>query len=225
MDGDDAVNDKNVDPVDESVAVNTIPEHNEGACGTSTPAQDTASDLCEPVKCFQCAAWKVKYDDLNKFCLKLAIRNANMDLKYDDLLRTKTCASRSVPGDAELSKDDFFTPKELRYLDVMSLEKKSDSTFVRHCLEFIYKENIHILKKKSLHGTAEKQLFSDDGLVDRVVEGKDPLTPSKVDKIRSMFVERISRSGVGAVEYAERIKDSYLNRLIAASLQNISKKL
>ncbi|XP_037033295.1 uncharacterized protein LOC119072222 [Bradysia coprophila] len=149
-----------------------------------------------------------------------------MDLKYDDLLKTKTCMRQLAPDDgaSASSTDDFFTSKELKFLEVLSLEKKTDSTFVRHCLEFIYKDHLAALSTKTLKGTAEKQHFSDEGVVERVTEGKDPLTPPKVARIRCLFVERISKAGVGPVEYGERIKDAYLNRLIAASIQNISKK-
>lgn len=205
----------------------------EGTCGAFIEADASRPSKCafievdasRPAKCSQCVEWKVKYDELQKFSLKLTIHNANTDLKFADLLSTKTYENELLPDDVEKSSDGFFTARELKFLKCLPNERSSDSTFVRHCLEFIYKDNLSVFSNKTLFGTAEKKHFSDQGVVERVEGGKDPLTPPKVARIRSLFVGRISKANAGAVEYGERIKDSYLNRLIASSLQNICKKL
>lgn len=216
---------------------------NDGAAGPSiaqTPASVdegtiAIAESCEtemgsqlptlPNQCSVCKDWEVKYNDLKKLCLKLTIRNADMDLKYEDLLKAKTASiPLRVSGDDQLPIGGFFTQRELKYLECMSLEKKMDSTFVHHCLQFAYKGDQSALLHKTLKGKAEVRHISDEGEVEHVSEGKDPLTPTKVESIRSLFIERISKCQLDAVAYGERIKDTYLNKLIASGIRNISKK-
>lgn len=53
--------------------------------------------------------------------------------------------------------------------------------------------------------------MSEEGNVERIVQCKDPLTPKKVERIRDLFIERISKCQLNPVAYGERIKDTYLN--------------
>lgn len=176
--------------------------------------------------CKRCKEWEGKYNDLQKLCLRLTIRNSEMDLKYEDLLKTKTGANQfvAVSNMTVADTDVHFTARELKFLECMSLEKKFDSTFVHHCLQFAYKDNLQVLTQKSLKGTAEVVLIAENGDVEKTIPGKDPLTPVKIEKIRSLFIERISKCQLNPVAYSERIKDAYLNRLIGSGVTNIAKK-
>lgn len=114
-----------------------------------------------------------------------------MALKYEDLLKAKTTSiTLSVSDDGALPTDGYFTQRELKYLECMSLQKKMDSTFVHHCLKFAYKDDSSVFLRKT-QGKTEVRHISDEGEVERIFEGKDPLTPTKVESIRSLFIERI----------------------------------
>lgn len=175
-------------------------------------------------KCAECKKWEKKYHHLKMLYLKLANHHAEVDLKYHDLLKTKT-STVPLPSDGTVSSsDDVFSAREVNYLRCMPLEKKNDSTFVLHCLTYAYKDNVAVLKKKTLKGKSEVQQISENGCVEHVVPAKDPLTPKKVEQIRDLFIERISKCQLDPVSYGERIKDTYLNKIIASSIRNIVKK-
>lgn len=105
----------------------------------------------------------------------------------------------------------------------MELDKKSDCTFILNCLKYAYKSDRSVLKSKSLKGTAEKTDITPEG-EEIHHDGKSPLTPQKVDVIKGLFVDRISKCQIDSVEYKERMKDPYVNRLLAAGIKNLSKK-
>lgn len=45
--------------------------------------------------------------------------------------------------------------------------------------------------------------------------------PRKVDRIKGLFIERISKPEINSADYRERIKDPYVNKLFAAGIRNI----
>lgn len=188
---------------------------------------ETGSDsrnASKPRECNECKNWAAKYKDLKMLYLKLTIRHAEVDLKFQDLTNTKTNTNQLVPDNAASSNDDVFTTREINYLQFMPLEKKADSTFVLRCLEYAYKDNMSVLNAKTLKGKSEVLQISEEGNVEHIVQCKDPLTPKKVERIRDLFIERISKCQLNPVAYGERIKDTYLNKLIASSIRNIVKK-
>lgn len=200
-------------------------DHNEECAGASSlPVHkvDQQNDD-HSQECKECKQWECKYNDLKKLCLKLTIRNADMDFKYEDLLKTKTIQRKSSDNETAPT-DDVFTKREVKFLECMALDKKIDSTFVHHCLQYAYKDDLAVLRRKTLKGTAEVLKISDGGDVEHISEGKSPLTPEKIARIRGMFIERISKCQIDAVEYEQRIKDSYMNKLVASSIRNIVKK-
>lgn len=66
-------------------------------------------------------------------------------------------------------------------------------------------------------------VISDDGDV-AYLPAKDPLNPQKVKRIRELFVERIKKCNLKPAANNVRMKDSYMNKLIASGITNIAKK-
>lgn len=105
----------------------------------------------------------------------------------------------------------------------MPLDKKNDCSFILHSLKYSYKSDLSVLSTRTLKGTAEwKELKEGGSEVHH--EAKGPLTPRKVDRIKDLFIERISKPEINSAEYSERIKDPYINKLFAAGIRNLSKK-
>lgn len=175
-------------------------------------------------QCTECKNWEVKYKDLKMLYVKLTIHSSEKDLKYEDLLKTKTRTIYSDIDDVATSNGDIFSPNEIKSLQGIPQDKKKDSTFILKCLEYAYKSDQSVLQKKTLKGKSEVIHFSETGNVEHIVAGKDPLTPEKVARIKELFIERLSNCEIDAFAYGERIKDSNLNKLIASGVKNISKK-
>lgn len=53
---------------------------------------------------------------------------------------------------------------------------------------------------------------------------KDPLTPEKVRRIKALFAGRISKCTIDSAHYTERMKDTYVNKLLAAGIKNLAQK-
>lgn len=182
--------------------------------------------------------WEMKYKNLKKVYVQLTIRYSEQSLKFEHLLKSKTNAGNTTDhttdhttghfpspntGIQVQSNDDIFTPRELIYLQCMSLDKSKDSTFIMKCLEFAYKNNLPILRFKTLKGKPESVQFDEGGEAENIA-GKDPLTPMKVNRIKDLFLERLSKCQIDPVVYGERVKDSNINKLFASGVKNISKK-
>lgn len=54
--------------------------------------------------------------------------------------------------------------------------------------------------------------------------GKDPLCPEKIKRIRELFIEQINKCKLKPAANETRIKDTYMNKLIASGITNIGKK-
>lgn len=173
--------------------------------------------------------WEEKYKQevekrkqLKKVYLNLTVRFAEVDSKYNALLNTTKSVHRTS-DDPVTSTDDIFTPNEVKFLQCMALDKKNDCSFILHCLKFAYKPDLSVLVFKTLKGTQERTEFTIEGEQIRY-DGKAPVTPKKVELIKGLFIERISKCEIGSADYVERIKDSYVNKYIAAGIRNLSKK-
>lgn len=173
--------------------------------------------------------WKEKYNqevekrkELKKVYVNTTISFTELYSKYNALLKTSASTHQSV-DDAASSGQDIFTPAEVKFLQCTSLEKKTDCTFINHCLKYAYKVDRSVLVFKTLKGTSEWTEINGEG-VEIQHAAKTPLTPKKVERIKGLFYERLSKCEIDAVEYSERIKDSYVNKLIAAGIKNLSKK-
>lgn len=174
--------------------------------------------------------WEVKYKQevekrkaLKKVYVNQTIRFSELDSKYNDLLKTATRTYHQSGLDDVAASSDIFTPNEVRYLQCMLLDQKQDCSFVLHCLKYAYKVDPTVLVSRTLKGTPEWTEITNTG--ERVHHGaKDPVTPKKAERIKGLFIERISKCEIDSADYSERIKDSYVNKLIAAGIRNISKK-
>lgn len=175
--------------------------------------------------------WKKKYElevaqrkELNQLYVKSTISFTELYSKYNDLLQTTAALPKSDDAAASSSSDDIFTNSELKYLQCMSLDKKHDCSFVLSALKFAYKADLSVFRSRTLFGTAERTDITTNG-ENIHHSAKDPLTPSKVRRVKTLFIERISKSEINSVDYSQRMKDSYVNTLFAAGIRNLSKKL
>lgn len=98
-----------------------------------------------------------------------------------------------------------------------------DSTFILEAVRYLYKEDLSVLLGKTLKGRPERTEFKDGGMV-KLNPSKDPLTPEKVKRIEQLFIDRVTKSNTKAVDHGERIKPTYINKLIASAISNITKK-
>lgn len=174
-------------------------------------------------ECAPCLEKEKKYKDLMKVYLKLTHRYSELDQKYKDLLQTKTRTNQPEPDGTVSFSNDVFTPNEVKYLQAMPLDKTTDSTFILKCLEFAYKENPSQLRLRTLKGRPESVQYHDDGSIEEQVK-KDPLSPIKVQRIKELFIDRLSKCKIDCVAFGERIKDTNVNKLFATGILNIVKK-
>lgn len=172
--------------------------------------------------------WKSKYDrevahhkEYKRLYLNSTVQFSELHSKYNDLLKT-TAALPKILDDATTSQD-MFTSNEVKYLQCMPLDKKTDCTFILSALKFVYKADLTTLTSKTLKGTSERIEILSNG--DRIHHpAKDPMTPLKVSRIKSLFIERIAKCEISSPDYAERMKDAYVNKLFAAGIRNLSNK-
>lgn len=193
---------------------------------------NTVGDLSK-IACSECEQsrkerkeWEEKYKELKKMYVALAVRHSELDLKHKHLKKTATGKINNNTDDTASTADpvgDIFTPNELKFLQCMPLDKKKDSTFVLQCLEFCYKNEWPVLVNKTLKGTRDWIEIIENG-DDVHHPAKEPLSPHKVNRIKEVFIERLTKCKISHVEYGERVKETYLNRLIGSGVKNISKK-
>lgn len=198
--------------------------------------------------------WERKYKqeseqrkELKKVYMNLNVEFSELYMKHKSLLKAKgndrdiihgevsdgaAMVSEATGGAATVSEatggaatgsDVTFTEAQLKFLQFMPLDKKNDCTFILQCLKYAYKSDPNILASKTLKGTAKRTEITADG-IEIHHEMKAPLTPEKVDRIKSLFMDRISKCEIHSAEYVERMKDTYVNKLFAAGIGNLSKK-
>lgn len=103
-----------------------------------------------------------------------------------------------------------FTAEELSQLRSIGLSSREDSTFVASCLKFAYKENISILKTKSVTGKTTKSS-----------QTKEPVSPKKMEMFSKIFTERVNLITNDATEREARVKR--FNKYIKDAINNINK--
>lgn len=197
------------------------------------PTTSTAVGVNETksIECQQCEVWRQKYEELRKTYVKLCVKHTDQSMKHDDLLKATESSVRAssdevTSGEASESSspsDDGFTEREIRHLQSLPLHKKKDSTFILQCIEYAYQNRTAELTNRTLKGTRDRYEVQ-DGVPTVIRPGKEPLTPEKVQKIEKLFIARISKSKCLAGEFGERIAPTYINRLIASAIKNVSNK-
>lgn len=100
---------------------------------------------------------------------------------------------------------DNFTESQLCEIRSISFDKKKDCTFVSKLITTVY--NPETLKTKSFTGMSKTNII------------KTPLTPEKVELLRSVYRKRIEYDGYN--DRAERIKK--FRRYVNNSIQSISR--
>lgn len=113
----------------------------------------------------------------------------------------------------------FFQPAELAKL--RSVDDKSDQTFVRICLTYIYKDNIEILNERSVAGSPARMVKKKNGSVS-YLPAKEAITPKKYILLANIFAERIDWMDIDTCEKETRKKN--LNRLVGKAIANIRNK-
>lgn len=122
--------------------------------------------------------------------------------------------------------NQYFTSKE-ELIELRSIQDdvRFDATFVRTGLMCLYKNNLDILKGKSLHGSEAKKIRRKMKNGETVTEtlAKEPLSPKKVGVLKGMLLERVSAATTNELEIFERTKQAHVNQLIANALGNINR--
>lgn len=174
--------------------------------------------------------WKKKYDlevqqhkEYKRLYLNSTVQFSELHSKYNDLVKTTAALPKIPDGVATASSEDIFTANEVKYLQCMPLEKKTDCTFILSALKFVYKTDLTVLATKTLKGTSERIEVTSSGEHIRH-PAKDPMTPSKVSRIKSLFIERIAKCEISSPDFADRMKDAYVNKLFAAGIRNLAHK-
>lgn len=105
---------------------------------------------------------------------------------------------------------NYFTTEELSFLRSVGATGSDDSTFVASSVKFLYKQNLSVLKKKSVTGRSTKPGGA-----------KQPITPKKYNVLLDIFTERINLITEDVIERKSRIK--CMNKLIKDAIHNINK--
>lgn len=133
--------------------------------------------------------------ELNKFkkLYRTAIHiNLQKDLKVkhnENQLKNSGIAfdSEFVAGDFDRFRD-FFCAKELASLRSLDLDWKTDSTFLKCAMQFLYKDNLSSLANKTVTGIKKMVV---DGGIPRLITIKDSISPQKIEILKELFTERI----------------------------------
>lgn len=91
-------------------------------------------------------------------------------------------------------------------------DAKFDSTFVKNCVRFLYKDSLHVLKYKT---------------VSKYRGGKTPMTPEKKNIVAAALKYRLDRykDELGVTEIAKRSSESKINEHLQNAIQNTVKFL
>lgn len=217
--------------------VNTAQETDEreelldGACALVLDEIQVSDQSEKTAKCVGCVEkdnqlkdWENKFAALQKTYLTQCHHFSELTIKHKVLLSSLDSSPFSSNDNATSEvTDDIFSETELKILENMPLDKKKDSTFVLHCLEYAYKNNLDSFSGKTLKGVPESVKFDKDGREIRVPK-KDPFTPEKVARIRQLFVKRLSNSKIDSASFSSRVSEANFNKIFASCVKNIANK-
>lgn len=99
------------------------------------------------------------------------------------------------------------------WLSLITDEESKDSSFIKTCLEILYKDDLTVLSNKCVKGTSTST--------------KRPITPKKLKIIKSEYNTRIRRfrENMEPEDFHRRLNDVRVNKLLSSSIKNICKKL
>lgn len=115
-----------------------------------------------------------------------------------------------------------FLPDELAVLRSIDHDRRKDTTFVRNCLNYMYKDKLYVFKKKSALGAPKRNVNSSNGTVVEV-PATEAITPEKYVILKEIFSDRISAMTISEDERDERKRK--LNNLIGKAITNIRTNL
>lgn len=123
----------------------------------------------------------------------------------------------------DLNADDSIeiTSSEMVTLNSVSIAQQYDATYVRLLLEILYKNDNNALLYRTLSGRSRKTNQSD--LNDGEAGQHKAISPTKKQKIFTMFRERIINSNIASQEKFTRLQTKNISRLVAIGIGNIRK--
>lgn len=135
-----------------------------------------------------------------------------------DLLESVKFMNNGEENEEEKEDDHIFTEEEIKKLNSTSLLQKSDAVYIRQIIEFLYKENLNVLNKRSFSGRTTTRKVGRDGEIAQ--DSNDtmpfkPILPKKKKIIYKRFTNRITSSNIPDQEQIQRLNYDYIARLIA----------
>lgn len=155
-------------------------------------------------------------DQLNKEREDVYAKYFALQQKYSNALEKQLAKQNE-----ELSTLESLSELDIASLNSIALDKKSDSSFVRKLVLYLYKEDETKISQRSVRGVPARMITHNDTLI-RQPE-KRSVSPIKMLAIRKHFHQRIAN--VQPNEIKNRSKETYLNRLINQGIANISRRL
>lgn len=119
----------------------------------------------------------------------------------------------------------MFTEEEEKILNSVSILKTADAAFIRHLLQFLYKEDLKLLQKRSFSGKTRTPKAKNVNEPQQIVsqEPFKPISPMKKKVIFGKFTERIKNSKISTQEQFQRLETRYVAQLVAWGIANLRK--
>lgn len=118
-----------------------------------------------------------------------------------------------------------FTEDETKILNSTSMYKQFDALFVRHVLEFLYKDDLHVLENRSCSGRTRKSRKSNNNEVTEEVVLNKALTPEKKKIIFNEFSKRIEKCNIPTEQKLIRLDSKYISRQILTAIGTVRKNI
>lgn len=145
-----------------------------------------------------------------KMCQKkdLEIEVLQKQINQQTNIASGTSTSKSNPDKIIFDGfKDSLSDIQLGCLRSLDKSAKGDSTFVINCVRFFYSDDLTKLQQKSLTGISK-------------ANKKEPITPRKLDQMKSLFNERLTNMQLADTERLAREKK--FNRHIHSAITNIN---
>lgn len=170
-----------------------------------------------------------KYADLKAKYYKSLQINMNQSITIMNLEKSKKSVRQmqnpSPPNDKEeICYGEHFSEAEWNILETIPQNKENDATYIRKCLEILYKSDLSILIYRSLNGCSANIINSKYGQIYR--SEKYAITPEKRMLIRGLFHKRINKmKGITDVQRESRICEQNFNSTFARCINNIQRSI
>lgn len=115
------------------------------------------------------------------------------------------------------------SPSQNAILQIMPGDSSFDTKFVRTALYLLYDGEMDKLSHRSVHGTKERVVRSRNG-VTKLYPAKPPITPQKLNAIRSLYNQRIEKKCPDALDFSKRLAGAYFNKIVHAVLSNCARQ-